>query len=205
MPGALRCRTGKQRIIASLMACAPWLPPNTSKVGVPPRLGAISKNACRTGTPVTSAWRKYFAVSSKCTAAAETNRATIRLANPGTTLGSKASVGICLTTAASIAGPEAYPPTPITTSGANWLSMRAARGPDEQDLGAITFLELIGDGQRRDHMSARPAARQDCPHQVTINQKQLATDETDSSDRTRRLRKSVRIAASPPRLIPPAW
>src|ERR1035438_4867436 len=86
MPGALRCRTGKQRIIASLMACAPWLPPNTSKVGVPPRLGAISKNACRTGTPVTSAWRKYFAVSSKCTAAAETNRATIRLANPGTTL-----------------------------------------------------------------------------------------------------------------------
>ena len=34
----------------------------------------MSKNACRTGTPVTSPCRKYFAVSSKCTAAAETNR-----------------------------------------------------------------------------------------------------------------------------------
>src|SRR5208337_3407338 len=58
-------------------------------------------------------------VSSKCTAAAETQRAIIRLANPGTTLGSKASVGSRRRIAATIAGPEAYPPTPITTSGSN--------------------------------------------------------------------------------------
>ena len=83
MPGASRSSTGRQRIMASLMACAPWLPPKTNSVGVPPRLGGISKKAWRTGTPVTSAWRKYFAVSSKWTAAAETNFATMRLANPG--------------------------------------------------------------------------------------------------------------------------
>ncbi len=77
---------------------------------------------------MTSARRKYLAVSWKCTAAAETQRATMRLAKPGTTFGSKARVGIPFITAANMAGPEAYPPTPITTSGWNSESIcRAAQ------------------------------------------------------------------------------
>src|SRR5208337_1394730 len=106
------------------MARAPWLPPKTSRVGGPLVLAAIEKNAARTGTPVTLQWGKYWQVSSKCTAAAETQRAIILLANPGTTFGSKASVGRRRRIAATIAGPEAYPPTPITTSGSNSESMR---------------------------------------------------------------------------------
>ena len=31
------------------------------------------------------------------------------------------------------------------------------------------FLQFLSDGQRGDHMSARPAARQNGPHGVTIN------------------------------------
>src|SRR6202162_5042577 len=106
------------------MARAPWLPPKTSSVGTPPVLGGIEKNAARTGTPVTRQLGKYRQVSSKCTAAAETQRAIIRLANPGTTFGSKARVGRRRRIAATIAGPEAYPPTPITTSGSNSESIR---------------------------------------------------------------------------------
>ena len=60
---------------------------------------------------------------------AETQRATTRLANPGTTLGSNARVGIPFRIAASMAGPEAYPPTPITTSGRN-SARDSARIPD---------------------------------------------------------------------------
>src|SRR5438105_6386592 len=102
------------------MACAPWLPPNTSRVGFEfPVLDAISKKACRTGTPVTTERRNRSLVSSKCTAAAETQGPIRRLARPGTTLGSNARVGMRIRVAASMAGPEAYPPTPITTWGRN--------------------------------------------------------------------------------------
>ena len=41
-------------------------------------------------------------------------------------IGFESHVGMRADTAASIAGPEAYPPTPITTSGSNSLSMRRA-------------------------------------------------------------------------------
>ena len=47
----------------------------------------------------------------------------------------------------------------------------AACRADEQHLGCVTFPELIGNGQRRDHVSARPATGQDCPHEVTITQR----------------------------------
>src|SRR3954471_10962594 len=99
---------GNAPITAELIAAAPWLPPNTNKDGgAPAALGGIEKNSCRTGTPVTFAVAKYFAVSAKCTAAPFTFRATTLLARPGTRFGSKASVGIPRRWAAIIAGPEA--------------------------------------------------------------------------------------------------
>src|SRR6266851_3074935 len=108
--------------ITSLKMRAPWLPPNTSNRTV--RDGSsfcgsspIAKNSRRTGIPVTRAPRKYRRVSSKFTAAALTHLPTSRFASPGTAFGSNASVGTCSRIAAIIAGPEAYPPTPTTTSG----------------------------------------------------------------------------------------
>ncbi len=50
----------------------------------------------------------------------------MRLANPGTTLGSKISEAVPRSAAASMAGPEAYPPTPTTTSGLNPVMMPQA-------------------------------------------------------------------------------
>src|SRR5579883_1744784 len=67
----------------------------------------IEKKAARTGTPVTRQFGKYRQVCWKCTAAADTQRATTRLANPGTTLGSNAIVRTPRRIAAAIAGPEA--------------------------------------------------------------------------------------------------
>src|SRR5579871_4423473 len=121
--------------MTSLKTRAPWLPPNTSRRGdgagpssggiytseartrSASGRGAISKNSCRTGIPVTRAPRKYRFVSSKFTAAALTHFPTSRFASPGTAFGSNATVGTRSRTAAIIAGPEAYPPTPTTTSG----------------------------------------------------------------------------------------
>ena len=125
------------------MACAPWLPPNTRRVGFGfPVVGAMSKKACRTGTPVTTERRNRLFVSSKCTAAAETQGPIRRLARPGTTFGSNASVGMRIRVAASMAGPEAYPPTPITTSGRN--SERILRD-SHTDLGRskIVFTRFV--------------------------------------------------------------
>src|SRR3954470_5206944 len=99
---------GSAPIMAELMAAAPWLPPNTNKEGgAPAALGGIEKNSGLTGTPVTFAFAKYFAVSVKCTAAPFTFRATTLLARPGTRFGSKARVGIPRRCAAIIAGPDA--------------------------------------------------------------------------------------------------
>src|SRR5579871_316552 len=98
----------RDAIIASLIAFAPWLPPKTSNVGCDPAgRDAIEKKAARTGTPVTRQFGKYRQVCWKCTAAADTQRATTRLANPGTTLGSNAIVRTPRRIAAAIAGPEA--------------------------------------------------------------------------------------------------
>src|SRR6266851_1607063 len=154
----------------------PWRLPNTSKVRVPSRgRTPTSKNACRTGTPVTAACRKYLAVSSKCTAAADTNRATTRFANPGTTFGSNANVGMCFTTAASIVGPEAYPPTPITTSGANSFSIRpasqTARGKSHAVRARVIRLTFFS-APTRTSCSGYPAAgtsRFSMPRAVPIN------------------------------------
>ena len=67
--------------------------------------------------PVTSALRKLARVGAKLTAAALTLFPISRLAMPGTAFDSKARVGTRRRIAASIAGPEAYPPTPTTTCG----------------------------------------------------------------------------------------
>ena len=107
-PGRARSSAGSAATSVRLRALAPWLPPKASKAGgASARRGGISKNCRRTGTPVTRAPRKQRAVSGKCTAAAATMGASTRLAKPGTTLGSKASVGIPPSAAASMAGPEA--------------------------------------------------------------------------------------------------
>src|SRR5206468_12904352 len=103
---------------------------------------AISKTACRTGTPVTTERRNRSVVSSKCTAAAETQGPIRRLARPGTTLGSNARVGMRMRAAASIAGPEAYPPTPITTLGRN--SERILRDSHtDRGKSKIVFTRLV--------------------------------------------------------------
>jgi hypothetical protein len=47
--------------------------------------------------------------------------------------------------------------------------LNSACRPDEQNLGLITLLELVGYGERGDHMSARASARQNGSHAVTIN------------------------------------
>ena len=114
-----------------------------------------------------------------------------------------------------MAGPDAYPPTPITISGRNSFNIprasQTARGrskkvfsrvfrltlfkcanltslqrkssrrnqpvldaprrTDEQYFSAVTLLQFLGNGKRGDHMSAGPAARQNCPHDLTINRK----------------------------------
>ena len=113
-----------------------------------------------------------------------------------------------------MAGPEAYPPTPITTSGWNSESiLRAAitapgnprnvfnrsgqahaiqstdfnqtqresrrrdqavldstRRANEQQFRAVTLLEFLRDGQRRNHMSAGPTSCQYGTHAVTITE-----------------------------------
>src|SRR6202046_81373 len=112
--------------ITSLKIRAPWLPPKTSSrttrdgpsldEALSPR-SPMAKNSRLTGIPVTRAPRKYLRVSSKFTAAAFTRLPTSRFASPGTAFGSKARVGTRSRIAAIIAGPEAYPPTPTTTSG----------------------------------------------------------------------------------------
>jgi hypothetical protein len=47
----------------------------------------------------------------------------------------------------------------------------ATRCADKQYLGAVPLLEFMGDGQRGDYVSARPAPRQNGPHDLTINRK----------------------------------
>src|SRR2546422_11733653 len=87
--------------------------------------------------------------------------ATSRLANPGITLGSNANVGTLLRAAANIAGPDAYPPTPITTCGRNSASIRqeshTARGRPKAVLrrvAKLTFLRAPTSTRR----SGKPAA-----------------------------------------------
>ena len=79
------------------MACAPWLPPKTSRVGSPicGFCGYFEESLAHRNARH-SQWRKYRPVSSKWTAAPETHRATSRLAKPGTKLGSNTSVGMRL-------------------------------------------------------------------------------------------------------------
>ncbi len=47
----------------------------------------------------------------------------------------------------------------------------AARRTDEQHFGGISLLQFMGNGKRRDHVSAGAAACQNCPHGLTINRK----------------------------------
>src|SRR5215470_7918794 len=169
--------------MASLMARAPWLPPNTNSVGwLPGGFCGIWKKAGRTGTPVTWQFGKYLQVSSKWTAAADTQCATIRLAKPGTTFGSKAIVETPRRMAAAMAGPEAYPPTPMTTSGWNWASMRRefqmARGRSREvfrRVARLTFLSAPTCTRR----SSNPAAgtrRFSMPRGVPMKSNSAARD-----------------------------
>src|SRR5579859_3974332 len=104
---------------------APWEPPKIRRCGgILGVGGATEKNSGRTGIPFTSALRNHLAAGGKFTAAALTRFPTIRLAMPGTALGSKAMVGMPLRIAAPIAGPDAYPPTPNTASARNSRMMR---------------------------------------------------------------------------------
>ncbi len=125
-PGTRFSSSDAASVKARFSALAPWLPPNSNSVGRPACLGEILKNSSRTGTPVTSHLRNQRQVSSKCTAATSTRLATTRFANPGTTFGSNTTVGYPPSEAANIAGPDAYPPTPITTSGLNSRNSRRA-------------------------------------------------------------------------------
>ena len=94
--------------IVSLKISAPLLPAVTNSLGgTPTGLGGRAKISARTGTPVTSALRKYLAVCSKLTAAAFTHRPSQRLVIPGTAFGSYATVGTRFRIAASIPGPLA--------------------------------------------------------------------------------------------------
>jgi len=47
------------------------------------------------------------------------------------------------------------------------------RRPDEQYFSAVPFLQLLCDSERRNHVSAGPATRHNCSHDVTINRKLL--------------------------------
>src|SRR5205807_8078114 len=114
-------------------------------------------------------------VYGKCAAAAENMGATKRLANPGTTLGSNASVGRPQREAANIAGPEAYPPTPITTSGWNSTSMRhesqTARGRSNTVLNHVASDTFLRQPTRMRHRG-NPAAgtrRFSIPRAVPMN------------------------------------
>ena len=91
-----------------LKTSAPWLPPKTSRCrSTTGRRGRSAKNSFRTGIPVTFAFRKYSHAGAKLTAAALTRLPTSRFASPGAAFGSKASVGIRFSSAATIPGPEA--------------------------------------------------------------------------------------------------
>ena len=82
---------------------------------------------------------------------------------------------MCFITAASIAGPEAYPPTPITTSGANSFRMRAAlhtaRGKSKAVLARVIRLTFFS-APTRTSCSGYPAAgtrRFSMPRAVPMN------------------------------------
>ena len=107
-------RNPRHRLIEDLRPIAPRRNQQPSRAPAP--LSAQRKSPPHRH-PVTTALRKYLSVSAKFTAAALTYLPTSRFASPGTAFGSYASVGTRNRIAAIIAGPEAYPPTPITTSG----------------------------------------------------------------------------------------
>src|SRR5208337_3852024 len=76
-----------------------------------------------------------------------------------------------------------------------------ARRSDEQHLSPIPFLEFVGDGQRRNYVPARPTARQNGPHEVTINQCHRSA--RIRAGKAKRNEKPMKIRANPwPFLFP---
>ena len=60
--------------------------------------------------------------------------------------------------------------------------LKPARCADEENLGGIVFLKLIRDGQSGNHVPAGATARQDRPHELTINQMRAKPGQTDHTD-----------------------
>ena len=83
-------------------------------------------------------------LSSKVMNILPTNLERILLASPGTQFCSQTAVGMQLIEAQSRVGPDAYPPTPITTSGLKSLSiLRELSIAPSIEITAITFWEKL--------------------------------------------------------------
>ena len=194
------------------MACAPWLPPKTSSVGVPPRLGDLEKRLPHRNSRdfgVTKIFRGLFEMDRRAGNefrhhAIRKSRHNVRLKcqrrnvlhhrrQHGRARGISAHadhhVGSELVQHAARVPNRArqiecrfqarHQADIFQRSHAHqlqWISrgrnqtiLDPARRSDEQHFGVVTLLQLIGDGQRGNHMSARASARQNRPHVVTIN------------------------------------
>ena len=81
-PGGLPMQFRQTANHCSLIACAPWLPANKGRVGVPPRFGRNFKERLPHRNSSYFRVTKIFRGLRKDDRAPETNRATARLANP---------------------------------------------------------------------------------------------------------------------------
>ncbi len=107
--------------MATLIRCAPALPPKTRMVNRSPlsREDPEAVISFLIGLPVTTVFLsgKYLFVSSKETNIRWLNLFKIRFVIPGITFCSWMALFILRREAARTAGPEAYPPTPNTNWG----------------------------------------------------------------------------------------
>ncbi len=113
-----------------MRTAAPWLPPMTRTRTAAPRLDdGRGEKPARSGTPYCriALPRKLGLASSHARKARLANGARRRFASPTVLLGSSTATGTPRRAAASVAGPDAYPPTLRAARGRSLRTIPAAR------------------------------------------------------------------------------